>query len=183
MPRLVSFFCSDFAAYIRKNAVSYGFQDKIFMLNAAFNRGRPIFGGDFYSKKYGISCFSLVVSRNWLKERQLELCKIERGTYHTNITHTVNISLLGGCRSAEWIENQPNLRLWDSAVDTQVPVENLSPQIKLTLVFSNGDNIQKVRINLHYIYTFCSLHWTTLEKSILQTKNSPPKEAGLRRSW
>ena len=39
-------FCIDFAAYIRRNTVSYGFYDKFFMLNAASNRGRPIFGGE-----------------------------------------------------------------------------------------------------------------------------------------
>ena len=40
-----TFFCSVIAAYIRRSTVSYGFYDKIFMLNAAFNRGRPILGG------------------------------------------------------------------------------------------------------------------------------------------
>ena len=39
-----TFFCSDFAAYIRRNTVSYGFLIKVFMLNAASNRGRPIRG-------------------------------------------------------------------------------------------------------------------------------------------
>ena len=39
-----TFFCSDFAAYIGRNTVSYGIYDKIFMLNAASNRGRPIRG-------------------------------------------------------------------------------------------------------------------------------------------
>ena len=37
-----TFFCSDFAADIPRNTVSYGFSDKTFMLNAASNRGRPI---------------------------------------------------------------------------------------------------------------------------------------------
>ena len=48
------FFRSDFAAYIRRNTVSFCFWDKTFMLDVASNRGWPIFGGDFYSKKYGI---------------------------------------------------------------------------------------------------------------------------------
>ena len=42
-----TFFCSDFVAYIRRNTVSYGFYDNNFMLNAASNRGRPIFGGEW----------------------------------------------------------------------------------------------------------------------------------------
>ena len=46
LPYFFTFFCSDFAAYIRRNTVSYGFYDEISMLNAAFNRGRPIFGGE-----------------------------------------------------------------------------------------------------------------------------------------
>ena len=51
-PRPVSFIRGDFAVYIR-NAASYDFKDKIFSLNAASNKGLPIFGGDFYLKKYG----------------------------------------------------------------------------------------------------------------------------------
>ena len=43
-----TFFCSDFAAYIRRNTVSYGFYAKIFMLNAASHRGRPISGGEWF---------------------------------------------------------------------------------------------------------------------------------------
>ena len=43
-----SFFCSDFAAYIRWTTVSYGFYDKIFMLSAASNRGRHILGGELF---------------------------------------------------------------------------------------------------------------------------------------
>ena len=38
-------FCSDFAAYIRRNTVSYGFHDKIFMPNAVPNWEWPIFRG------------------------------------------------------------------------------------------------------------------------------------------
>ena len=49
------FLRSEFAAYIPRDTVSCGFWDKSFRPNAAFNRGRPIFGGDFYSKKYGNS--------------------------------------------------------------------------------------------------------------------------------
>ena len=45
----ITFFCSDFVAYIRRKTVGYGFYDTIFMLNAASNRGgRPIFEGEWY---------------------------------------------------------------------------------------------------------------------------------------
>ena len=43
MPQLVSFFRRDFAAYIPRKSVSFGFWDEISMLDAASNRGRPIF--------------------------------------------------------------------------------------------------------------------------------------------
>ena len=50
---------SDFATYVRRNIIFkikfLGFQDKIFRLNAASNRVRPIFEADFYSKKYSSS--------------------------------------------------------------------------------------------------------------------------------
>ena len=50
-------FCSVFAAYIRRNTVSYGFHDKIFMPNAVSNRERPIVGGErflFHDLKYKV---------------------------------------------------------------------------------------------------------------------------------
>ena len=35
-----TFFCSEFAAYIRRNTVSYGFYDKIFMLNQGLPKNK-----------------------------------------------------------------------------------------------------------------------------------------------
>ena len=60
-----TFFCSEFAAYIRRNTVSYGFYDKIFMLNQGHRKNKSFFRQFAYPRMIYLQIEKQILQDAW----------------------------------------------------------------------------------------------------------------------